>query len=67
MIVGGAMRDSTIFKRFMELAGGMDAPVVVIVAAMADTVTNEMIVRQKQYFENLGANNLTSSSYQGPC
>jgi len=29
VIVGGAMRDPAIFARFIELAGGPDAPIVI--------------------------------------
>ncbi len=57
VIVGGAMRDTTIFARFMELAGGWDAPIVVIPAARADTITEEMIGQTENYFNRLGATN----------
>jgi cyanophycinase len=33
VIAGGAMRDATIIKRFMQLAGGSDAPFVIIPTA----------------------------------
>jgi cyanophycinase len=33
VLVGGAMRDPTILERFIELAGGQDAPIVVIPTA----------------------------------
>jgi cyanophycinase len=36
VIVGGAMRDPAILKRFMELAGGPDAPLVIIPTAGED-------------------------------
>lgn len=33
LIVGGALKDEHIFNRFIELAGGVDAPIVVIPTA----------------------------------
>jgi len=33
VIVGGAMKDPAILKKFFELAGGVDQPIVVIPAA----------------------------------
>ena len=43
VIVGGAMRDTSIFNTFMRLAGGMDAPIVVIPTARADTISERMV------------------------
>jgi cyanophycinase len=37
VIVGGAMRDTAIVDRFIELAGGKDAPIVVIPTASGST------------------------------
>ena len=37
VIVGGAMRDTAIVKRFIELAGGNEAPIVIIPTAGGDT------------------------------
>ncbi|MDN5204829.1 cyanophycinase [Fulvivirgaceae bacterium BMA10] len=59
VIVGGAMRDSTIFNRFLELAGGSDAPIIVVPTAWTDTVTSEMLDAAKQGYENRGAKNIT--------
>ena len=33
VIVGGALKDQTILKRFLDLAGGADVPIVVIPTA----------------------------------
>jgi len=38
MIVGGAMRDPGILQRFLDLAGGGDAPIVVIPTAGTEDV-----------------------------
>lgn len=59
IIVGGAMRDTTIFNTFLRFAGGNDAPIVVIPTAMADTITNEMLQRTKERMFMLGATNVT--------
>jgi cyanophycinase len=36
VIAGGGIRDNSIYQRFMELAGGPDAPLVVIPTASSD-------------------------------
>ncbi len=36
VIVGGNLSDSSIYNRFLELAGGQDAPIVIIVTAGSD-------------------------------
>jgi len=46
VIVGGAMRDTNIVDRFIELAGGIDAPMVVIpTASGAEEINHERITR----------------------
>jgi len=59
VIVGGGLRDTLIFDQFMELAGGMDAPIVVVADAMADTITTRMVEYQQHYFDSLGATHFT--------
>jgi len=36
VIVGGNLSDTSIYSRFLELAGGPDAPIVIIVTAGSD-------------------------------
>ena len=59
VIVGGAMQDPAIVKRFIDLAGGPDAPIVIIpTAGEADDEYGEYWSGLKQWREN-GANKLT--------
>ena len=58
VIVGGAMADTAIFNRFMSLAGGMDAPIVVIPTARADTVTDRMMQAILEDMLGRGARNV---------
>jgi len=58
VIVGGAMRDTTIFNKFIELAGGKDANIIVVPTAGTDTVTQEMMDRSKEYWTSRGVNNV---------
>ena len=59
VIVGGAMQDPAIVKRFIDLAGGPDAPIVIIpTAGEADDEYGEYWSGLKQWREN-GAKNLT--------
>lgn len=59
VIVGGAMQDTAIFNRFMQLAGGWDAPIVVVPTAMADDLSPEMLQRVEQNFRERGVQQLT--------
>ncbi|MEA1886004.1 MAG: cyanophycinase [Bacteroidota bacterium] len=46
VIVGGAMHDTNIVDRFIELAGGIHAPIVVIpTASGAEEINNERVTR----------------------
>jgi cyanophycinase len=59
VIVGGAMQDPAIVKRFIDLAGGPDAPIVIIpTAGEADDQYDNYWSGLKQWREN-GAKNLT--------
>lgn len=59
VIVGGNMRDSAIVKRFIDLAGGPDAPIVIIpTAGEADDDYDEYCPCLRQWREN-GAKHLT--------
>lgn len=58
VIVGGGMRDQAILKRFMALAGGLDAPVVVIPTAAGSKQYDEFYQGLNQ-FRDVGATNLT--------
>lgn len=58
VIVGGAMQDPAILERFMELAGGPEAPVVIIpTAGGADHYDQSW--RGMRQFESAGFENLT--------
>jgi cyanophycinase len=58
VIVGGAMQDSTIVKRFIELAGGPDAPIVLVPTAGEADDYDQYWSGGRQFREN-GARNLT--------
>lgn len=58
VIVGGAMRDEAILKRFFDLAGGPDAPVVIIPTAGSGRNYDENW-RGLNIFKRFGATNLT--------
>jgi cyanophycinase len=58
VIVGGAMRDPAIVTRFIDLAGGPDAPIVVIPTA-GDAATYDQYWSGLGVFRDNGARNLT--------
>ena len=58
VIVGGAMRDRAIVERFLDLAGGPDAPIVLIpTAGGADHY--DQYWRGVRQFKQAGATNVT--------
>jgi cyanophycinase len=57
VIVGGTLRDMTILDRFIELAGGPDAPIVVVPTAGGDGDYDESYSGLRQ-FRSRGATNL---------
>jgi len=59
VIVGGAMRDTTIFNRFIMLAGGFEVPIVIIPTAGADTLSEENLERSRQFMLSRGVKNVT--------
>ena len=59
LIVGGAASD-LFYKKFMELVGGPEAPIIVIPTAVtSNTLTQEFLDRYKQSFVNRGFKNVT--------
>lgn len=58
IIVGGSMRDPIIFKRFIQLAGGPEAPIVVIPTAGRGE-NYDRYWRGLNVFREAGAKNLT--------
>ena len=58
VIVGGNMQDPAIVKRFIDLAGGPDAPIVLIPTAGEDADYDQWWSGTKQFREN-GAKNIT--------
>jgi len=59
VIVGGAMQDSAILEKFMELAGGMDAHIVVVPTAAADSIPEQYLNHIEERFKNSGVENVT--------
>ena len=58
IVAGGALRDPAVFQRFVELAGGPSAPVVVIpTAGGADAY--DQFFQGRRPFENAGARHVT--------
>jgi cyanophycinase len=57
VIVGGAMRDPAIVTRFIDLAGGPDAPIVIVPTAGAEDSYDQFWSGLRQFREN-GARNL---------
>jgi cyanophycinase len=58
VIVGGAMRDPAIVERFLNLAGGPDAPIVLIPTAGGDEEYDQYWSGTRQ-FKAAGATNIT--------
>lgn len=58
VIVGGAMRDPAIFERFLDLAGGPDAPIVIIPTAGAGE-NYDQYWRGLRRYKEAGAKNIT--------
>lgn len=58
MIVGGNMQDSALYKRFIELAGGPQAPIVIFPTAGDDDTYDQYWTGLRRWREN-GAQNIT--------
>lgn len=56
IIAGGALREPSVFEKFIELSGGPDALIVVIPTAGGYEVTDERIAGLKAQWKKLGAN-----------
>ena len=59
VIVGGAMQDPAIVKRFIDLAGGPDAPIVIIPSASEDDEHYDNYWSGLKQWREAGARNLT--------
>jgi cyanophycinase len=60
VVAGGNLTDSTVFNRFMELAGGPNALVVIVSTALTDDEINpEFYLQQQNRFESYGFQNFT--------
>jgi len=59
VIVGGAMQDTSIFNRFIRLAGGFDANIIMIPTAGADTLSDEQLERSRDFAISKGVKNVT--------
>ncbi len=58
VIVGGGGAGPEIWKRFIELAGGSDAPIVVVTSAMEDPLAPESV--EEKILKKFGAKNVTA-------
>ena len=58
VIVGGALRDNAILERFISLAGGPEAPIVIIPTAGGEDDYDAWYAGARR-FRNLGATNIT--------
>ena len=65
VIVGGAMQDPAIVKRFIDLAGGPDAPIVIFPTAGEADEYDQYWSGLNQFREN-GARNLTVMHTRDP-
>lgn len=61
VVAGGGIRDNSIYQRFMDLAGGPDAPLVVIPTASSDEYLNRENFNNRlmQQFKSFGFTNIT--------
>jgi len=68
IIVGGNLSDSAIYAEFMELAGGPEAPIVIIPTAGNDEflIDEGGIERTKKRFEKQGFKNITMLHTRNP-
>jgi len=68
IIVGGNLSDSSIYAEFMELAGGPEAPIVIIPTAGNDEFLIEQggIEKTKIRFQKHGFNNITMLHTRNP-
>jgi cyanophycinase len=57
VIVGGNMKDSSIINRFIALAGGIEAPMIVIPTASGETIIDN--VKAAEILTSAGAKNVT--------
>lgn len=68
IIVGGNLTDQKIFQKFLDLSGGADSPIVIVVTASED----ELIAKPdfnstiKKPFENIGFKNITILHTRNP-
>jgi len=60
IVAGGSLTDSTVFRKFMELAGGPDARIVIVTTARTDgEIHQEFYAQQRNRFKAYGFNNFT--------
>lgn len=61
LIAGGNLTDTTIYNKFMELAGGSESPIVIITTASEDEqlAKPEFADNTRKQFANLGFKNVT--------
>lgn len=61
ILVGGHLSDSSIYQKFMELSGGPDAPIVLVLTAASDDLLNEgkYVIETEHRFLEQGFNNIT--------
>ncbi len=61
VIAGGNLKDTIVYKKFMELAGGPESPIVIITTAAEDDqlAKKEFAENTRKEFNDLGFKNLT--------
>lgn len=59
VIVGGAMRDPAILMRFIELAGGVDSPIVVVPTALSFEIPETRLKQFAKPFFDVGCTDVT--------
>jgi len=60
VIAGGSLSDTSVFGKFMQLAGGPDAPVVIVSTARTDgEIHTEFYIQQRNRFERYGFRNFS--------
>lgn len=68
IIVGGNLSDPKIYQKFLDLSGGADSPIVIIVTASEDELLAkpDFYSNTKKPFENIGFKNITILHTRNP-
>lgn len=68
IIAGGNLKDSSVYQKFMELAGGSESPIVIITTAAEDDqlANQEFTDNTKRQFESFGFKHVTVLHTRNP-